>query len=77
MLQERFNDWDNVVYFFDDKTDFGYEFEDGMDFHTETDFDGNLCVYIDKDTPLPQLSFPFDVIGERSIEVNDEHPPNI
>ena len=34
-LQARFDDWDNVVYFFDDKTDFGYEFEDGVDFHTE------------------------------------------
>ena len=58
-LQERFDDWDNVVYFFDDKTDFGYEFEDGVDFHTETDSDGNLCVYVDE-TELPQLSRSFD-----------------
>lgn len=60
MLQERFNDWDNVVYFFDDTTDFGYEFEDGTDFHTETDSDGYLCVYVDEDTELPQLSRSFD-----------------
>ena len=59
MLQERFNDWDNVVYFFDDTTDFGYEFDDGVDFHTETDSDGNLCVYVDE-TELPQLSRSFD-----------------
>ena len=60
MLQERFNDWDNVVYFVDDETDFGYEFEDGVDFHTETDSDGYLCVYVDEDTELPQLSRSFD-----------------
>ena len=59
MLQERFNDWDNVVYFFDDTTDFGYEFADGVDFHTETDSDGNLCVYVDE-AELPQLSRSFD-----------------
>lgn len=60
MLQERFNDWDNVVYFVDDKTDFGYGgFGEDDYIATYIDSDGNLCVCVDE-TELPQLSRTFD-----------------
>ena len=60
MLQERFDDWNNIVYFVDDKTDFGYGgFGDDNYIETDVDSDGNLCVYVDE-TELPQLSRSFD-----------------
>lgn len=60
MLQERFDDWNNVVYFVDDKTDFGYGgFGEDDYIETDIDSDGNLCVYVDE-TELPQLSRSFD-----------------